>query len=586
MEEVSKIGFILNGQPSNNPRDIDEIGIKAEWGEENSEQEISITSISFVKDEFRQIEDWINTNSRFQGMPIEAFVSDGQTSSDVFKGYLDLRGAINKGGLEFETDIFKLKGNQQISQRLDGVSFDLLKSQGFITDDMYVYVPYVINYIPDGIQVMLISTTLFMMTKELIEGIKNLATNTTDGWTGLIPDLVVGLAAEVLKPGQIAKMVLVIIFEIAYIIAIVVAIVLLIKELVDQFFPKLRYHAAIKHLDMWKAISAYLGLEFQSETIFELEPYKSAVYLPFKDEQGTRKKSGGIGHPRASDPVYTAGSYRRACERNFNARYKIRNGVLQFERRDYWENDSSFVLPDVVSNQETGENDLMTNANIDFKGFHKINFALDIQDQNTLDDFDGTNIVVSTQLNTVLNSDYLLTDDGEEIILPWALGTRKDNRTFIEKLLRGLFQTVDFMTGFFGKGTNFASVIDNRLGALHLSSPMISVPKMLICDASGKLKPNQRGLLNAENIWDNFWRINSFTTYDNKSNQYDLYEEVKIPFALNDLITLMDNNFFTTEQGLKGEVIRYTWNPELNFTLIDYKIQRTEFSGFNDKKYL
>ena len=48
MAEVSNIGFILNGQPSNNPRAIDEIGITAEWGEENSEQEISITSISFA----------------------------------------------------------------------------------------------------------------------------------------------------------------------------------------------------------------------------------------------------------------------------------------------------------------------------------------------------------------------------------------------------------------------------------------------------------------------------------------------------------------------------------------------------------
>lgn len=586
MAKVSNIEFILNGHPSNNPRAIDEIGIVAEWGEENSEQEMSITSLSFVLDEYSQIKDWITANSRFQGMPIQALVTDGNSSSGIFDGYLDLRSAIDKGGLEYQTDIFKLKGNQQINQRLDGISFDLLKSEGYITDDMYVYTPYIINYIPDGVQVLLISTTLFMMTKELVEGIKNLAMNTTDGWTGLIPDVVVGLAVESVKPGNIAKLVLIIIFEIAYLIAITVAIILLIKELIDQFFPRLRYHAGIKHLDMWKAISSYLGLEFKSETIFELEPWKSAVYMPFKDEKGTINKSGGTGHPQANDPVYTAGSYRRACERNFNARYKIRNGVLEFERRDYWADYSSFILPDVVTNQDERNNDLMTNANIDFKGFHKINFALDIQDQNTLDNFDGTSIVVSTQLNAVLDQDYLLTDDGEEIQLPWALGTRKDSLTFIEKLLKGLFRSVDLLTGFFGKGTNFVSVINNRIGALHLSSPMISVPKMLIVDASGRLQSNQRGLLNAETLWDNYWRINSFTTYNGKSNQYDLYEGVKIPFNLDDLLVLMDDNFFTNSDGRQGEIIRYTWNPELNFTIIDYKIQNTEFNGFNDTKYL
>jgi len=586
MGKVSNIEFVLNGQPSNNPRAIDEIGIVAEWGELNSEEEISITSLSFVLDEYKQINDWITANSRFQGMPIEASVTDGINTSEIFKGYLDLRGAIDKGGLEIQTDIFKLKGNQQIIQRLDGISFDLLKSEGYITDSMYVYTPYIINYIPDGVQVLLISTTLFMMTKELIEGIKNLAVNTADGWTGLIPDVVVGLAAEVVKPGAIAKLVLIIIFEIAYIIAIVAAIILLIKELVNQFFPKLRYHAGIKYVDMWKAISSYLGLDFKSETIFELEPYKSAVYLPFKDEKGTKTRSGGIGHPRANDPIYTAGSYRRACERMFNARFKVRNGVFEFERRDFWANDSSYILPDVVTNQDEGSNDLMTNANIDFKGFHKINFALDFQDQNTLDNFSGTNIVVSTRLNAVLDNDYLLTDDGEEILLPFALGTRKDNLTFVEKLLRGLFRVVDNMTGFFGKGTNFANIINNRIGALSLSSPMMSVPKMLITDSIGKLKTNQRGLLKAENLWDSFWRINSFTTYDGKSNQYDLFEGVKIPFDLSDLITLTDNNFFTTNDGRKGEIIRYTWNPELNYTIIDFKIQNTEFNGFNDIKYL
>jgi len=572
----TKLIFELNNEPANNPRELSDISVVSEWSDEVSEAEVSLAKFSLVLEEAKKIDNFIDQYSRFQGMPYNIFITDGISQEQVFNGFINLKTAVKVGCAEYQVDVEKRLGANQFSGRADAISFELLYQEGFLTNSDFVYVPYVINYIPDGTQVLILQLTLFMMGKELYEAIERFQKSITEA-IKLIPDIIVGTAAEVAKVGQIAAIILNLIFQLAYLIAIVIAIIKLMNDLVRQFFPKLRYHVGIKYKNLMAAGVKYLGLEMQS-TIYDSNVWGNSVYLPMQSEEGLSQPSGGIGYPRAGDSIYTLGDLIRNERQKYKAKYKITGNIYEFERKDFWKSQASYLLPDVVSDQEQADNIFRTNAE-EFVGLYKINFSTDPEDKNTSDRFDGTNVAISTTLDAVLDIELDLTQGGTEIGLVEARGTRKDTLTPVEKVVRGLFKFVDLLTGILGGGTSFASKIDARIGALNLSSYITTAPKMLIMNGN-KLQSGQQQLLTALKLWQEFHFIDSFNPINGIHNQRDIYENVQIPFCYEDFVTLLNNNFFNTVDNGKGEITRLEWFLEDNKAIINYKIERLETENF------
>lgn len=571
MAKPDKINFILDGQVSNNPREFAELGIKADWQGKNAEEaEISINTLSFVNSESTYLRDWIREGLTggvgiYEGVPFDIEVQDSDNSKQVFNGFVDLTTAIFKGEKETQASVKKRQGKTWIEEVANPISFQSLDWSGYNT----VYVQTVRNYVPDGVEVSIISLSLFMMVKELVEAIKTISNRVGDLIATFTPDIVIP-AVEVAKPGAIAKSILAGIFELAYIIGIVIGIIQLVRELINQLYPPLRYQPALLVKDLFTNALSKVGMTFES-SIFDSAPFNNMAYLPFKDDKGKLSKKGGVPYPTAQDSIYTLGDLIRVCQDMFNAKFKIQNGVFKLERRDYWENEASYTLPAVLSNQDERYDEYTYNAQ-DIQSNYLISFTTDYQDQNTLDNFVGTNYQIITSANTINDSSLVNIKNLTEVRLPISRGTRKNELTGFEKVIRGFLKFVDLLTGIFGKGTNFAKVVENRIGSLMLSNELIGNGKFLIMQGN-KLSAQNENIIRAKYLWDNYHFIESFAEINGTHNQYRVYTDVRIPFSFVDFITLSDNNFFTTDLGEDGELLTLDWISDQNSATVSFRIK-------------
>ena len=168
-----------------NPRDFDQAKITMDWAGKKEAANITVSSITLVGDEGKALRDRILSGLSggvgfFEGDPyrIEIGPLDTQTS---FEGYLDFSAGVNfVDACEVECTLKREQGSDWLNEVADGFSYRYLQNQGVITDNDFVPVPYVINYIPDGAQLLILGISTFMMTKELVESIKAISDRITE----------------------------------------------------------------------------------------------------------------------------------------------------------------------------------------------------------------------------------------------------------------------------------------------------------------------------------------------------------------------------------------------------------------------
>lgn len=552
---------------------LEEISIISEWGDNISEAEISTNRFTFGLKGADRIKQHIHNKGRLVGCPIKMYISNGTTQNLVFDGFINTKTVEFLGCYQVSCDVEKKYGTSIFAGRAQATTFDSLYEDGFITDSDFIYVPTVKNYF-DGLEIAIMSITLFTLSKELYESIERFQKAISEA-VKTIPDIIAGPAVEVAKVGQIAAIILQLIFQLAYIIAIIIAIIKLIKDLLEIFFPPLRYYATMKYVDMWRAFCSKLGLEFES-TIYESQLWGNSAYLPVQDTEGSRQQSGGRGYPQASDPIYNVFSFIENEKKKYQAKYKITGNVLRFEREDYWEDDANYELPDVISDQDLGDNVWKDNSE-EFTGTYKINFQTDPSDLNTGFNYKGTNVVIGTQVATVdpAYEDFRMDTGGIEVALLEARATRKDELNGQERFLRGILRFVDSLTGFLGNGTNFASKITNRIGAIYLSDNIVTVPRMLILSGN-RLQANQSSILTARVLWENFHSIRSFDPSVNPNPyQFWLFNNVQIPYCFDDQQELENNNFFNTVNDGRGEMRRNEYFIDGDGAVVDFRIRKS-----------
>lgn len=565
----------INGIQVEAPQEpaLEEISITSEWGDNVSEAEITTTRFTFGLSAATTIKEFIEQNGRLVGCPIKMYMSDGIVQKIIFDGFINTKTVEFTGCYLVSCDVEKKYGVSVFAGRAQATTFDSLYQDGFITDSDFIYIPTVKNYF-DGLETAIMSITLFTLSKELYESIERFQKAISEA-VKTIPDIIAGPAVEILKVGQIAAIILQLIFQLAYIIAIIIAIIKLIKDLLEIFFPPLRYYATMKYVDMWRAFCSKLGLNFES-SIYESPLWGNSAYLPVQDTKGSRQQSGGRGYPQALDPIYNVASFIENEKKKYQAKYKITGNTLRFEREDYWEDQANYELPDVVSDQDSGDNIWKDNSD-EFSGTFKLNFSTDPTDLNTGFNFKGSNVVVGTQVSNVNPDleDFRLDTGGVEIVLAEAMGVRKDELTGFEKFLRGILRFVDSLTGFLGNGTNFASKITNRIGALYLSDNIVSTPRMLILSGN-RLQANQSTILTARILFENFHYIRSFDPAINPNPyQFWIFNDVQIPYCFSDQEKLENNNFINTVDGGSGEVRRVEYFIDGDGATMDFRIRKS-----------
>jgi hypothetical protein len=573
---MADIRHYLNGQDFGEPRNWQDLEITIDWLNAKESGTINVSDLKFVDkaNEYLQkrIYDGLTGGvGIFEGDPYEIAVGDPANPTFVFEGFLDFTQEMTVlGGEEIICALKKKHGEDWLNDVADGFSMAFLYDQGVIVNGDFVKVPYVINYVPDGMQIIVLSMSIYMMTKELIENVERLAETIADVTNSVTPVIGVGVgfgavAVTAWDLGDFISVVLKALARLAYIIAMTIAIVNLIKEIFEQLLPKKRNHLGMTFRRMYERSCQHLGLGFHSD-IAELD----WVHIPRKDKKGG--SNGENGFPSNSEPIYTFGDLIRVTKEMFNADFRIVNGTFYFQRKDKFIFPSPYQMPSFFNDQERILDGVKFNTN-EMVSNYNIYWALDIQDQNTLDIVDGRVFQAITSPINTINKEFVMIKNLSEIAIPFSLGREKTDLTTVEKILKQLAKVVDGLTGVFGRGTSFEAQIENRIGSLLLSSHFLTSGKVVKMSGT-KLANNQRVELDAKVLWDKFHFINSFAEYQGIHNQFFRYEKQPVPMTIKDFAILMDNNNAVDANGQEYFVEKVVYNPFRTTAEIDYRVRK------------
>jgi len=271
------------------------------------------------------------------------------------------------------------------------------------------------------------------------------------------------------------------------------------------------------------------------------------------------------GVPSSSDTVSTLGSLIKAVEDTFNARTKVVNGVVQIERRDYW-NDVAInnIIPAMVI-QADRQDEFSYNPEDVWKRYY-IHYNLDQMDLNTMDElYDIHDAEYSTEPINVLNADLVTIKGLNDVAPPFALGQRKDGLNWLELLAKGLFEVIDAITGLFGGGTNLVAKIEGRIGVLVISQNFFAVTKLLYT-INGKQPANFKDIVSAKGLWNNYHYINQIAL-----NSWKIKSDVRLRIMEEDFVTLLNNNWIEVD-GVICEILRLEWIDEKSLATLTYRI--------------
>lgn len=574
------------------PVNWEDISISIDFEKDSKEPNVSISALEFKGQTAIDIIADMESNGYYEGRAyrVEASDDSGTTpvSVDCYLDYSD--NPIKKAPNIVEVAIKRRQGNEWLTEQADKNPFRYLASSdyngpGKITSSDYFGVPYVINYIPDGMQLLILAISAFTLTKELIESIKSLATQTTNLIEGVTPVVgtSVGAGAGVVTAWSIGKIIGSIInlaVTLAYTIAVIVGIVKLVEQIIEQLAPVKRFHLGMPVKLLVQRGCEALGLTLKSTLLDSIDVSSNKwVLMPSKGHKGGTRPTGAAndweetGYTTSKDGFDTLADVIRFIKETFKADYRIKNGTIEIERADFWQNQSGYIIPNTFNNQDELRHETSVNTE-ELKANYVIQWSTDTQDQNTLDNQEGRILQAVTSLKTVTNPDLLNLKGLETVTIPCSMATRKNKLTAVEEALKILLDAADLLSGQLDSPQSFAAKFKRRVGAMSLSNHLTSVPKIVVMDGNS-LAENQRELLSASKLWEDFHSIVSFvTTLQGANNQQVIFADQKIPFSFADFVSLANNNFVEIETGEKAEIKLLDWKTEQSYATVTYNVYR------------
>ena len=549
---------------------------------------------------------------------------------EVCGGEIIFEGGINTAACETLYECDKISAplreknrGDYLEDRGESFSFAYLASPGmigkpgYISQTDYVLIPYVINSIPNYIDAITGIISLYVMVKELQEAIQKTA-NLVSGLVGsLVPAVGVGV---VITAGQIVAAMMEIIAFTIYTIILTIAIIDLTLLIFNSLIQLTKYKKGIRVKTLFQKACDYLGFNFVS-SILQSSFYSDLVIIPKKTALDTNqtvnhgfvssltslnfkfKEYDDAVHPNTTGYFEgTFGDLIHVISDVFNAKETMiknaaGNTTFYFERIDYFQNYSSYHLPNINFDPHG------TNA-CDLAANYYITYSLDSSETNTYDLFEGTNCQhINVPIN-VGDKGNILLKGIDERRLGFARAKMKTKNTPIEDIFNVIYNitklTYDVFNVFFtitlapillpianinwaisqaGLNTpiiNFptlppfpANPIGNRNGMLMLSTDFIGVPKLLIIDSNNHVSSMNEQLTSAEYLIDNFHFINfALTTVKSdmitpqfSHNQWLTYKDKEIPFCCGNYLAVLNNNFVKTYYNKTAKIIFLVWNP-------------------------
>jgi len=543
------------------PRNVLEIGLITNYTGNPELLQVDTDTVILPREAQDIILNHVATQGVFEGIPYTIELDSGVK----LEYYVDLTEGTVYRDFEIEVKIKKRKGYDNFNENAQGLSFELMNSKGVSFN--LIDIPYLI--IPENQAEMGISLAIaiYVITKESIQATKDLITATRDLIEATTPN---ASAIPVPPIGEIISLALAVAAQLAYTIAVYIALIKLARQMFELLFPKVRYYKGATIKELISKGCQYLGYTLDSTLLNSMEkltlmpvPLVKEKKSIFQYIQNDLNFSFTKGYLTAQDTVSTLGELINAIEIWFNARTKVYNGVVQIERRDYWQNITSNTTLPALNIQDKRQNEYRLNTEEAWKRSY-IHYQVDYSDTHTLDFFDPTDAEYSTEPLNVINQDLVSIRGLNDINIPFALGVRKSELSWVEQFAKTFFKTIDTITGLFGAGLNLTSAITNRLGVTQISQQYFSVTKVLYA-TNGRQDTNYVDKIKASKIYEDYHKINEINI-----NSYKIYSDVPLRLKSSEFVSLIDNNFAYIN-GVLCEILSIRYTDEQSKAIISYK---------------
>jgi len=548
------------------PRNRESIGVVSDFSDNPNELSLNVDAVILPREAFLIVQQHIQSVGVFEGIPYKVEMDGGIT----LEYYVDLTDNPIFRSYETEVKIKRRLAIDNFRDNANGTSFELMLKKGW--SFQFIDVPYIIVKDNSVELAITLSVSLYIMTRELIQATRDLANligllATTIGVSGSSVGLILNLTIQTLA-------------QIAYVALLLIAVINLGTQLFLLIFPPVRKIKATKLKELIKRGCEFLGYSFQSTL---LDSISGATIVPvpltrdrksifkFLPEELTDSFTKGI--PSASDATPTLGSLIDAVETMFNARLYVNNGNVRIERRDFLQNlTTNEIIPALVL-QNDRIDEYTFNVDDIWKRYY-IRYALDFSDVHTTDEiYNIHDAEFSTEVSSFTNQDLISIKGLNEVNIPFALGSRKNELNWLEKRAKDVFSIIDAVTGVFGGGTNFASQIDARIGVLQIGQQYFSVTKFLYLGSGQKQPVNFENFISAKALWNNYHFINQI-----QLNDFEIRQTSRITIKPSDFVNLLNNNFAEID-GEICEILRIEWIDEKSFAEITYKKPSTWANG-------
>jgi hypothetical protein len=542
------------------PRNVLEIGLITDYTGNPEMLQVDTDTIVLPREARDVIMQHVATQGVFEGIPYTLEVGNIQLDY-----YVDLTESFAIRDFEVEVKIKKRKGFDNFFENAEGLSFELMVKKG--VNFNFINLPYLIipeNQVEIGLT---LSLAIYSLTREAIQATRDLVSATEKLIRAVTPNVSL---VPVPPLGEIIALSVAVVAQLAYTLAIYVALIKLARQLQELIFPKVRYYKSATIKELIKKGCEYLGYTLDSNLLNSWDKLTIMPVPLIKDKrsvfnfiQNDLNFSFTKGYPTAQDTVSTLGELINAVETWFNAKTKVLNGVVQIERRDYWKNITTNTTLPALNLQSDRQNEYRFNTEEAWKRTY-IHYQVDYADTHTLDKFDPTDAEYSTEPLNVINEDLVSIRGFNDVNIPFALGVRKDELSYIEIFGRTFLQLADSIIGLFGVDLNFTSLITDRLGVTQISSQFFGVTKVLYA-VNGRQPSNYVDKIKASNIYNLYHKINEINV-----NGYKVYNDAPMRLNPQEFISLLDNNFAYIN-GALCEILTVRFTDEQSQAVVTYR---------------
>jgi hypothetical protein len=483
---------------------------------------------------------------------------------NVFDGYLDFLNDFEiVNPTTVKSRIKKHDGNNNFSDRANGLTFGYLDELNLIGTGDYSNIPYIIEKEFNFVEFSFIAFSIYAISRDLQTQIRIVSQQAAN--IAHLAAMVPPQPASALLFAGLQLALIQLALNIVFAGVLVTILINLLVDLVRYIFSPIKYHKGIKLKRLIEIGCSYLG--YSTKTGIDKDTQQNKLI------NGIAINQPGVGYPSASDFGYTLGEVFELINKVFYSEFTIKNGVVEQHVIDsaWWLQNSTYVLPDIL--QES----IVTNAN-ELISDKLITFKTDVKDVNSFENFLGHTYEIRTRPISTSDNRNVLMNGFNRVDIPYDLPNRKNKlnnfENFAFKLLNKVEEIIDVFYAInpIASAPNLTGFISQRIGCNILETDYLHVPKIMKLNTQLRLSTNQRNLWSAKHLYNLYHSKGSFVL-NNFGNQYYIYKGVRVPFGFEEFNQLTQNSYFYNSNGDLCKLEQINWNVSQDFALIDYRVK-------------